>query len=371
MEEPKFEQTLKYNRLIIIGNGFDIAAGLPSSLNDFLLWYLKKNVKFASTNLISEDAVFKFDARKVNVGVLNSQIEGITSPKDLLDKVKKCHLKCSIKCDFSQKLLTSIESSNWIDIEQIYYDSVIQISEIVGQPQALKDEALKLNRAIECLNKELKEYLVFCESELADDFYEESPLNKMLDKFKKNQDIEIAKLRKMNKYQVDLQNVFYVNFNYTNTVLNLPSFKNFGLNKHIAIHGNISEEKNPLIFGYGDDTNPNYEKLEYIQEEQLLKHIKSFHYHYTPNYLKVLNSLDNLPFEVFIVGHSCGLTDKTLLNTIFEHENCRSIRAFYWKDEEEALFKRISISRHFSNKKKMREILDVFDEEDIIPQNNI
>jgi hypothetical protein len=28
-------------------------------------------------------------------------------------------------------------------------------------------------------------------------------------------------------------------------------------------------------------------------------------------------------------GHSCGLSDRTLLNTIFEHDNCRSIRFYY------------------------------------------
>lgn len=33
---------LKMNRLILIGNGFDLAHGMKTSYNDFILWYLKK-----------------------------------------------------------------------------------------------------------------------------------------------------------------------------------------------------------------------------------------------------------------------------------------------------------------------------------------
>lgn len=32
------------NRLIIIGNGFDLAHGLKTSYNDFILWYIEKCV---------------------------------------------------------------------------------------------------------------------------------------------------------------------------------------------------------------------------------------------------------------------------------------------------------------------------------------
>ena len=34
------------------------------------------------------------------------------------------------------------------------------------------------------------------------------------------------------------------------------------------------------------------------------------------------------------MGHSCGLSDKTLLKTIFEHPNCISIRPFYYIDKK-------------------------------------
>jgi hypothetical protein len=60
------------------------------------------------------------------------------------------------------------------------------------------------------------------------------------------------------------------------------------------------------------------------------------------------------------MGSSCGLSDRTLLNTIFEHENCRLIKVFYYQWEENGEKKdnftelTQNISRHFNDKKLMR-----------------
>jgi hypothetical protein len=56
--------------------------------------------------------------------------------------------------------------------------------------------------------------------------------------------------------------------------------------------------------------------------------------------------------------HSCGLSDRTLLNTIFEHNNCRSIKVFYHQkkngtDNYTEIIQ--NVSRHFNKKKLMRE----------------
>ena len=58
------------------------------------------------------------------------------------------------------------------------------------------------------------------------------------------------------------------------------------------------------------------------------------------------------------MGHSCGLSDKTLLNSIFQHQNCKSIKVFYhtygnWKDNYLDVVQ--NISRHFNKKTMMRE----------------
>jgi hypothetical protein len=58
------------------------------------------------------------------------------------------------------------------------------------------------------------------------------------------------------------------------------------------------------------------------------------------------------------MGHSCGLSDRTLLNTLFEHENCVSIKVFYHQETEtKDNYSDVvrNISRNFNNKAVMRE----------------
>lgn len=99
--------------------------------------------------------------------------------------------------------------------------------------------------------------------------------------------------------------------------------------------------------------------------------IKSFKYPQTNNYHKILGFIEDLDFEVFILGHSCGLSDRTLLKTLFEHSKCRAIQVLHYNGKEEFFNKSIEISRHFENKVMMRERLLPFDPSAKIPQNKI
>ena len=76
-----------------------------------------------------------------------------------------------------------------------------------------------------------------------------------------------------------------------------------------------------------------------------------------PNYRVLLSFLDSGPYQVIIMGHSCGNSDRTLLNTIFEHENCVSIKLYYYQKEDgvdDYLEKVQNISRNFNDMKLMR-----------------
>jgi hypothetical protein len=58
------------------------------------------------------------------------------------------------------------------------------------------------------------------------------------------------------------------------------------------------------------------------------------------------------------MGHSCGNSDRTLLNTLFEHKNCVSIKPFYYKKEDGTdNYTEIvqNISRNFVDKKALRD----------------
>jgi len=74
--------------------------------------------------------------------------------------------------------------------------------------------------------------------------------------------------------------------------------------------------------------------------------------------IRLLNFIDSDKYQIFIMGHSCGLSDRTLLNKLFEHDNCVSIKVFYHQiDETTDNYSDIvrNISRNFTSKAVMRE----------------
>ncbi len=101
-----------------------------------------------------------------------------------------------------------------------------------------------------------------------------------------------------------------------------------------------------------------YKKIENLEGTDYLKNFKSFQYLQNSNYNDLLRFINSEKFQVVILGHSCGVSDRTLLNTIFEHTNCRSIKVFYHrKDDGSDNYTELiqNISRHFKDKKMMRE----------------
>lgn len=164
-----------------------------------------------------------------------------------------------------------------------------------------------------------------------------------------------------------VNNLYFLNFNYTPiaTIYSDLLGKDDRIETTINfIHGEIDNKKENIInFGFGDEMDDDYKMIENINDNEYLKNFKSFQYLQNSNYSKLLSFIDSDKFQVIIMGHSCGLSDRTLLNTIFEHTNCRSIKVFYhqWRDKETEEIKdnyteiTQNISRHFNKKKLMRE----------------
>jgi 2-hydroxy-3-keto-5-methylthiopentenyl-1-phosphate phosphatase len=150
----------------------------------------------------------------------------------------------------------------------------------------------------------------------------------------------------------------FLNFNYTNTLLNYFDILGLNYTSINYLHGRLNSKLNPINFGYGDEMDKMYKEIEEKNDNEYLENIKSFRYLNTPNYKNLLDFIESEKFQVYIMGHSCGLSDRTLLNTIFEHNNCRSIKVFYHQKEDGSdNYTEIiqNISRHFNKKKLMRE----------------
>lgn len=335
------------NKLVLIGNGFDLAHELPTSYNDFILWYLNNAFNVAKNKYIYEDKLLKIKHEA------HFKTESFTS----VEQFNKFYVdnnhnaKISIDSIIFTDILRNLSTAKWVDIERNYY----KILKILSNDNS--NNVKHLNEDFQYIKKLLEKYLTEVSKK-------EIP--------KLNGIKEILQ-RSGNKHYIDenknrprFEKTIIVNFNYTNTVLNYYNT----LDKYIIlnnIHGNLNDKENPIIFGYGDEIDENYEKIKNLNNNDFLENIKSFDYFKTSNYRNLINYLDEYDYEVIIMGHSCGLSDRILLNTIFEHDKCLRIQIYYYKRSEEEgdndyREKSMEISRHFKDSAKFRKRLVPFSE---------
>jgi hypothetical protein len=355
------------NRLILIGNGFDLAHGMKTSYNDFIHDYIKtffekaniygghddilmKIIKNNSFNDFYEEPKTFTDFKQY----LNTpSLSGITSGGHYGREESHPRKKYSwtIKNTFFKKLVEECCDLNWVDIENEYYTELLEILNNNGQDTKTKiDKLNELNADFGFLISILHEYFSKLPSPKFD-------IN-ILDVFMKpisNSEITISSTESTH----DLESMMILNFNYTNThELYAPHFKSIykGNIESNYIHGKINDLQNPIIFGFGDEIDDNYKKIEKDKADGFLKYVKTFAYLRTPKYRRLLNFIELAPSQIFILGHSCGLSDRTLLKMIFEHENCLSIKIFFHQKENSNNFTELTqaISRNFSDNGLMR-----------------
>jgi hypothetical protein len=367
------EKVKKYNKLILIGNGFDLAMGLKTSYNDFLFWYLKKLLRTSSLSELQQ-SYFKEGTkyhfyknelveisctRKYN----NSLVEFVEKKKDYIDLVecwnKEDHFTINYKSDFFRTIIQS-SITNWVDIEAIYYKI---LTDNLGRIETVR----KLNDDFNIIKIELEEYL-----NTLDYSHIKTDKNNLLfteQFFKGIANEEIIEVKQDDRISQD--NSYFLNFNYTDSLdILLDNFKDDYVIKYQInhIHGKLFSNEEKMIFGFGDEMDENYKKIEELNDNIHFENIKSFKYFQSANYRNLMRFLNSNEYQVFVYGHSCGLSDRVMLNEIFENKNCKSIRIFYYNNENDFINKTMEISRHFKNNNSMRKKIVNFNPQDIIPQ---
>lgn len=339
------------NKLFLIGNGFDLAHDLPTSYNDFILWYLNKAFKTLEYQRMYDDNILEIEQNYSIFKGYRIEFDSIDHFLEFRENLPE-GIDLTIKTEFFKLIIKSISQYNWVDIEYAYYQQLtIFYRKIENENYNVKDTInyiISLNHCLDDIKKELMIYLdEICSRE-------QLPIPEIAQHF--NDEFQNSHRN---------QSIVILNFNYTNTVnLYRSLYTGEGHFRIINIHGDLTNSENPPIFGYGDETDSYYSKIEALNSNEMLKHIKSFGYLLSDNYQRFNRFLDipNEKFEVVIMGHSCGISDRLLFNTIVEHQNCKSIKIYYHqKSEKENDFyeKTIELSRHFSKdfKKKFREIV--------------
>lgn len=402
------------NRVIIVGNGFDLAHGLETKYEHFINWYWDRwgmLLRSCGGKRIS-DGLCSF-VLKDEVGLAGwylvpsfhySIYPRNISNREFLEAVKNDDKVCDYKMHsaFLARICNSIEAKGWVDIENDYYqmlvedinnkDSIIKLNKDFGVIQNLLtkylSEVQNKNISTSIINDNIRRKMLapFSKEEIAESAsihwtkftYERGDINSIeaishifsdygISNYSKD---EIEKLLKKDQSAI-LSNsqfsdeagksfllpsrVMLLNFNYTNTAdLYLPQNNRFVVNH---IHGELTNP-NSVIFGYGDETDDEHQVILKKNDNEYLRHFKTYRYLESPNYRQLLSFIESKPFQVCIIGHSCGLSDRTMLKTIFEHKNCVSIKPYYYINEsgsDNYLDIVQNISRNFTDMSKMRD----------------
>ena len=390
------------NRLIIVGNGFDLAHGLPTGYCTFVnyIWHE-----------IAED-VSKYNKLVHIGGGYNLMLKGKVNNFDDFIKALKYYEEVSRdsykKIGWNQReqfyaihydstveryifkfeniffsVISKKSIQNWVDVENEYYkllkdciedndnSRVKKLNEEFQEVKNLLEEYLQNNVCnkydfgnMQGSGALLKHFLV--RPKELDIYLKEFP-KKYHEKLIEYNNIIVAK-NKEHTLRDYISNGFeqnlFLNFNYTPTVDKyISTFSNsgrqniFGITSQIQIHGKLGDNDNQINFGFGDEMDDAYKKIENKDDNEYLQNIKSFKYFQNSNYKDMLDFIDTEEFQVYIMGHSCGLSDRILLNKIFEHEHCLSIKVFYYENNGKDNYTDIvqNISRHFNKKEMMRE----------------
>lgn len=339
----------------MIGNGFDIAHGLKTKYSDFLSAY------WSNVNLEYEDKLVSFSCM--------GEREIFNSYHDLVNMVKtkntyqKNYADFKVHNDFFLELNQDCTTTNWVDIEMFYYS---KLNKLFRQKQFSKIK--DLNMQFEDVKDAFEHYIAKTMSSIQDleKYYSPEIANLLLPLHSGSQyDINfVNKLTFKNQSKIAdedqiISNVHVLSFNYTQTVAiykeSLEQNDSYEINH---IHGIAEDSVNKIVFGFGDERDGLFSQLENENENEYLRFMKSSSYLKTVNYFMLLNFIESGEFVVDIYGHSCGLSDRTLLKTIFENDNCLQIFLSFYKNtstsEDNFHDLSLNISRHFDDKIMMR-----------------
>lgn len=339
------------NKLFILGNGFDLAHKLPTSYEHFITDYLKQALHSA---IDSNDHVFKDELIQVETfryHFRSEEIEGLNSIEDFHNYVNqyKEYIHVEYKNQFFKQLVSVEEGlCLWYDIEKFYYKELVRVASEGATATGIQ-EVLELNNTLDVIKNKLEQYLdnkIRIPSQVSN-----IHSTRFYDIFSKHGEPQTMVL----------------NFNYTDTIkLYLPFLGNN--TKIINLHGQLNNENNPLVFGYGDNRDKNYRDIQELDQPEYLRFMKHFSYNLNGNQTDLIAFLNSGEFTVEIIGHSCGLSDRTIFHRIFQHQMFQGLKIYYYQTKDNFSLLNKSLDRHFDDPNRWADLVQPFDEKLKCPQ---
>lgn len=349
------------NTILIIGNGFDLYHKLPTRYTDFLAfadgWDNFKEIydSYRGTDGKTIQSDINPDEQfKVRLGedgnLTNETIEDFANHAEYFDFNHLHYLNENIQNNTWIEYFKTInyKKDGWIDFEremekvlqciEEYYS--FEIRKCVGKTPNMSISK-RMSSIILDFGKKASEPFRNMNSSIihADDIEQavlETQKLALLDAMKYEMDVlnqclyyylaDFVSRIKCNLYSIqvkNLMNVHLLNFNYTYTYHSV-----YGKNKltqHHPIHGEL--RSNDLVLGVSDDSFTNLDYL-YFQKyfQRIQKKTGAYYKRWIPDSIE---TLDDSPATVHIIGHSLDKTDKGVLKDIFSARYIEKIYIYY------------------------------------------
>ena len=152
------------NRIILIGNGFDLAHGLKTKYEDFINWYWDQRVlDFINIHKnISRDELCEFRIEEPYDWCgfyyqINSVLNKICG-KDVINKIIANDYGVNMKYVFSpffDNIIKCVETKGWVDIENEYYHLLTKYA--ISEPS--QEGLAELNIQLQYIQDLLAKYL--------------------------------------------------------------------------------------------------------------------------------------------------------------------------------------------------------------------
>ena len=342
-------------KILLIGNGFDLAHGLPTSYKDFLdfckmvrelytypiidnEYNQKKLIDWNTDKTIKSKLLECYENRK------NCFEDKITTQCKELDELYDC-IKENVWINYFLEREKSI-GENWIDFESEISNVVQAIETLKGyierDEDVLKIKDTKQQTIIYFLKIAKKSLQDVFNLKRIDGFIEDISIE--LDKLIRSLEIYICEF--VNEIDIikendDIKTItpdYVLSFNYSNTYERI-----YGQSKEVTydyIHGKADIENNVdtcnLVLGIDeyleDDKN---DKLEFIAFKKFYQRI----YKSTDStYMKWVEQIKKYPevnHNLFIFGHSLDKTDRDILKLLICNDNVTTKIYYYRKNKND------------------------------------
>lgn len=336
-------------KILVIGNGFDLEHGLPTTYINFL-------------NFISNVKKMK------DFNFSNHEKMNIIGNNDYVKEYLTSNLCCDEKRDIINELIELSQNNVWIDyfidtkekLNENWIDFEREIANVIKaldymkkfikEKQEYHDQNIKVNFILENEFNKIRRYISM-------ESYSELSQKEFMDEIVKPLENDLKRLiRCLEVYLDDCVNKIeakykssniklydrVISFNYTNTYERIYTSGESEVVKYDYIHGkaNCSKklEDNDMVLGideYLDDEKKDRE-VDFITFKKYYQRIYKeskcdYKLWLDSSYNGILNKGEK--HEIFIFGHSLDVTDKDILKEIILHENVAKVTIYYYDKE--------------------------------------